>query len=757
MRACTAVVTELAYHDKRTIDADISFLSEVEWREELAILLTDLIDEDGRLKRSTDLKSDAGIAWQKVHAVYPTISQEQLIHMSADQIIAQDQTIAKILGVTKKIVAPDSKIFAKEIGKYIDSKDQKRGDKKDNEKKSKKKTLMDKVREASGTSRTKDKKVDADGPALWPLIRQVNVRCNSAALATGAILVDLPGVADANAARNNIAKDYMKKCDCIWILAPITRAVDDKTARGTNPVMNSYGNYDDHAITFIASKCDDVSCSEVIRALRLEDEPELEEIEARLEGFDEETTNWKATKGFEEKSAKAIEKDLKRLRAVVAEYEEHLEALNDGKPFTPSITAKNAKAAKAKAGKASKKRKNARGGKKGSAKRHRSSDFDEDDSMDSDSNSDIDSDSDSEDEQQDSDIESKKSDIESDSGSDDGENDQDNEEEEVTQEFLKERIKETKASIKSGRKRLSDSRKQKKDAVDALATLKKNIAKAQREKNAFCSLKRSEFSRDVLKEDFRVGLKDLDDAAAEERDPDNFDPSHSLRDYDAIDLPVFTCSSRDYVRLKGHTFFLRVRWSTRLIVQFSGQVKGDGEPTCFSNARDTGIPQLQKWCHQLTISSRERTARNFLAHLKTFTTSVQSYVQGIGDVTVADREDLRQKWESGNAKDDHDDEHEHSDDGYGKFGVWPNSDDPFADIYVELGGNPGAALYSMHKEKPAPKVDELPPPPPKPLINLLRPCTGTHIEQVCAKSIERWHCSLIVPQRSVATDHGAEI
>lgn len=44
--------------------------------------------------------------------------------------------------------------------------------------------------------------------------------------------LDGPGVADANAARNNIAKDYMKKCNCIWILAPITRAVDDKTARG---------------------------------------------------------------------------------------------------------------------------------------------------------------------------------------------------------------------------------------------------------------------------------------------------------------------------------------------------------------------------------------------------------------------------------------------------------------------------------------------------------------------------------------------
>lgn len=64
--ACTAVVTELAFHNKPTIDADVSFLSEAEWREELAILLTDLVDEDGNLKRSTDLKSDAGVAWQKV-------------------------------------------------------------------------------------------------------------------------------------------------------------------------------------------------------------------------------------------------------------------------------------------------------------------------------------------------------------------------------------------------------------------------------------------------------------------------------------------------------------------------------------------------------------------------------------------------------------------------------------------------------------------------------------------------------------------
>jgi Dynamin family len=138
-------------------------------------------------------------------------------------------------------VAKDSKQFGKEMARYIDSKDQKRGDKKDKnkEKEKPKESVMDKVRKAAGAQTAQIRgtaagsgRSDADAPAMWPLIKQVNVRCPAKALSTGAILVDLPGVADANAARNNIAKDYMKKANCIWILAPITRAVDDKTAKG---------------------------------------------------------------------------------------------------------------------------------------------------------------------------------------------------------------------------------------------------------------------------------------------------------------------------------------------------------------------------------------------------------------------------------------------------------------------------------------------------------------------------------------------
>src|SRR5271170_6191908 len=69
------------------------------------------------------------------------------------------------------------------------------------------------------------------------------------------------------------------------------------------------------------------------------------------------------------------------------------------------------------------------------------------------------------------------------------------------------------------------------------------------------------------------------------------------------------------------------------LVLLIGQVRGDGDPSCFSNVKDTGIPDLQQWCHSLTVSSRERAARNFLSHLKTFATSIQTYVKGIGDVT----------------------------------------------------------------------------------------------------------------------------
>lgn len=43
MRACTAVVVEIAYHEMDYFEAEIEFLAKDEWQQELKILLEDLI------------------------------------------------------------------------------------------------------------------------------------------------------------------------------------------------------------------------------------------------------------------------------------------------------------------------------------------------------------------------------------------------------------------------------------------------------------------------------------------------------------------------------------------------------------------------------------------------------------------------------------------------------------------------------------------------------------------------------------------
>ncbi|KAF8639459.1 hypothetical protein AX16_010313 [Volvariella volvacea WC 439] len=597
MQACTAVVTEVAYHKKPTIDADVSFLTVDEWKQELAVLLHDLVDDEGKIRRTSDLKSDAGIAWHKVHAVYPSIAQEQLVTMSVDEIIARDPVIATMLGTTMNIVSKDSKAFAQEIAKYIDSKDQRR------EKKGKHK------------KKDKAKKPESNEPALWPLIRQVNVRCRAKALSTGAVLVDLPGVADANAARDSIAKEYMKKCNCIWILAPITRAVDDKTARDLLgdafklQLMN--GNYDSHAITFIATKCDDISCSELINHLGLDGDPEFERIEERLDELDQEESEWKDKKASAVRTIAEIDGKTADARARLAEHQAHLDALKNGKSFRPTLRPPS-----------SKKRKGSKGRQQRASKRKRGSD--DDDVSEALYSSDSSSDS------NDTHCTSEIGDTTDSSDSSDSNDEMEVEDglEVVSEESLNQQIDREEEAIKRLREGRKKAKDQKRKASDELANLKGEIAKMQKEKNAFCSLKRSEKSREILKEDFRTGLKDLDETVAERRDPENFDPSARLRDYDAIDLPVFTVSSRDYVRLKG-------------------QVKGDGEPSCFVNVNDTGIPDLQRWCQNLTVASRERSIQNFLTRLKTFGATIKSYFDDNSQVTFQDRDILRKLWESG--------------------------------------------------------------------------------------------------------------
>lgn len=52
--------------------------------------------------------------------------------------------------------------------------------------------------------------------SYWPLIKRIIVKCKSEVLSKGAVIVDLPGNGDSNAARNAVAAAYLQRCDSIW-------------------------------------------------------------------------------------------------------------------------------------------------------------------------------------------------------------------------------------------------------------------------------------------------------------------------------------------------------------------------------------------------------------------------------------------------------------------------------------------------------------------------------------------------------------
>jgi hypothetical protein len=184
-----------------------------------------------------------------------------------------------------------------------------------------------------------------------------------------------------------------------------------------------------------------------------------------------------------------LEGQLEDTREQMHEHQAHLEALEKGETFVPSL-----KKNKLPAG--GKKRKSTGKMKQGPTKRRRSvaSEADEEDELMesdediSDYSGDSDSDMDSDDNR---DHESAKS-----SGEEpDSSEVEDEEITNLTESDLEEKIQEAKDAIKVGREMLKDAQTAKKEAADALSSVEKGQAKTQREKNAFCSLKRSEVSR----------------------------------------------------------------------------------------------------------------------------------------------------------------------------------------------------------------------------------------------------------------------
>ncbi|KAL8725127.1 MAG: hypothetical protein Q9181_006531, partial [Wetmoreana brouardii] len=473
MRACTAVVTEIAYNNQDIpYRGLIEFIQPSDWEAELKLLFQDLLDSNGKISNEyVKEDTDTGIAYAKIRAVYPNKSRDDIIRSDFQSML---QEVTHVLGSTREIGESDASQFYKRLQQFIDSQE---------------KTANDTSRQRKNVT----KKME-----FWPLIKVVRLYVKSPALATGAVIVDLPGVSDSNAARAAVADSYVKQTTGLWIVAPINRAVDDKAAK--NLLGESFkrqlkmdGGLG--AVTFICSKTDDISCTEAQETLGLDAQltPLWERLDELLETHEKLQTTFddlKQLKSVYNEAANGIDDELDVWEALMND-------VNAGKEvFAPKP-------------RSSKKR----GGTDRNFPRKRLRTSGEAGVG--------------------SDVESQNSESNDNTSSNDtmqviahGQP--------LTIEQIMSKIAELRVERKGARQSISDLENRTEAILMEQSQAREASESIDAEITAACIRARNEYSKRAIQQDFAAGVKELDQELAAEEDEENFDPEDEYRDYDQV-------------------------------------------------------------------------------------------------------------------------------------------------------------------------------------------------------------------------------
>ncbi|ORY53657.1 hypothetical protein BCR33DRAFT_5462 [Rhizoclosmatium globosum] len=239
-RACTAAPIEIAYHASREFEAKVEFLKKDEWYPELELLLGDLADENGNLKKNMMRPSSENgrIAYDKVMSVYGRIA-------TFDELTRKGGLMEGRLGSVVTLRASTEEGIRSRLEAFVSSK----------------------------TSRS-DVILESEVGRLWPIVKYAVLSGPFPLLAdSGGRLLDLPGLQDANAARNAVVEAFLTKCTGFLIAAPIKRAVDNKTAKdllGRQFRRQLFIDGRMGSIAFAATQTDDLECFKVLSELGLE-------------------------------------------------------------------------------------------------------------------------------------------------------------------------------------------------------------------------------------------------------------------------------------------------------------------------------------------------------------------------------------------------------------------------------------------------------------------------------------------------------
>lgn len=260
MRASTAVATEISYnHGDSQYRAQIEFISHQDWEQELSKMFLHLqLSTENAVITPAEIRSDpdTALVLDKLLAVYPWLNERDILNGSSGDL-SGDTRVKNLLGKTDVIEEDNAQVFSDKLVSYLDSRGTGKGGL---------------VMRGLGGSMSKP---DTFGKeiSLWPLIRVVRIYVKAEALSTGAVLVDLPGFNDSNAARSQVAEEYMKRCSAHWVVTPVNRAVDDKLthellSKNLKTQMQMDCAFND--MTVICTKTDDIAIAETERSLRLD-------------------------------------------------------------------------------------------------------------------------------------------------------------------------------------------------------------------------------------------------------------------------------------------------------------------------------------------------------------------------------------------------------------------------------------------------------------------------------------------------------
>ncbi|KAJ7651598.1 Dynamin family-domain-containing protein [Mycena polygramma] len=181
--ACTSAITEISYEDSDEITATILFKSKKELEEEF----TELLDDINNLDALESAKSR-----DRLLMIYPQLENKDMTAVTVAQLMKMEP-VKNRPGTTHKVPPSDPDNFRTNLEDYLSS--------------------------STGNS---------TAALLWPLVRKVDVRGRFPVLATGIILVDLPGHGDNDDSRNNFAAEYIKSADGVVLVTDAKRAQNDR-------------------------------------------------------------------------------------------------------------------------------------------------------------------------------------------------------------------------------------------------------------------------------------------------------------------------------------------------------------------------------------------------------------------------------------------------------------------------------------------------------------------------------------------------